>query len=200
MHPAPAFRWDDRAAALEFVRATAFAHLFAATPAGPRVAHPIVMVAGDALRFHLSNGNALTPHLAGQRGLASIGRRGAYVSPNWYVAGANSVPTWNYLAVEIEGRVRRLDADELAALLEASAAEFEPRVGEDWRPAKMDPARLAAMSNAITGFELTIETLRATRKLSQNKGDEDVRGVVAGMEASGGAGVAALIRQDRGWA
>ncbi len=193
MHPDPAFRWHDRVTILAFVHAQAFAHVFAATADGLRVVHVPVLVFGDAVRFHLSNGNPLTRHLAGATALATVADAGAYVSPNWYPDGAGQVPTWNYRAVEIEGVVRRLNEDELIALLDASAAEHEGRAGEDWTRAKMDPARFAAMCRAITGFELPATVVRATAKLSQNKPAADATGVAAGLTAIGRGDAAALI-------
>ena len=195
MHPSPKFRWEDRAAALAFVAEVSFAHVFVQTPDGPRVAHVPVLVEGEALRFHLANANALTPHLGGAVALASIAGPNGYVSPNWY-ASRGRVPTWNYVAVECEGPVRVLSRDELVALLDASAATHEPRVRENWTRAKMDPARFDAMCGAITGFELSVTTIRATRKLSQDSNAADAAGVIVGLTASGSA-VAALIPADR---
>ena len=197
VHPDPAFAWQDRPGILAFAGDVAFAHVFAGTPDGPRVAHVPVLVVGDALRFHLSNRNALTLHLAGTVALASVAGEGAYVSPNWYVDGAKQVPTWNYRAVEVEGVVRRLDADELVALLDASVAEHEGRARENWTRAKMEPARFTAMTRAITGFELPATVVRATAKLSQNKSTADAAGVAAGLAAIGRTGVAAQIAAAR---
>ncbi|WP_419814940.1 FMN-binding negative transcriptional regulator [Glacieibacterium sp.] len=199
MHPSPAFAWDDRAAALAFVAEVSFAHVFLQTPLGPRVAHVPVLVAGETLRFHLANSNALTSALNGATALASVGGPGHYVSPNWYADERGQVPTWNYLAVECEGPVRRMSDGKLVDLLDATTTVHEARVGEDWTRAKMDPRRFAAMCGAITGFELSATVIRATRKLSQNKGEVDVRGVVAGLQASGQADAAAVLVADRGW-
>ena len=195
MHPSPKFRWEDRAAALAFVAEVSFAHVFVQTPDGPRVAHVPVLVEGEALRFHLANANALTPHLGGAVALASVAGPNAYVSPNWY-ASRGRVPTWNYVAVECEGPVRVLAGDELAVLLDASAATHEARVAQNWTRAKMDPARFDAMCGAITGFELSVTTIRATRKLSQDSNAADAAGVIVGLTAIGSA-VAALIPADR---
>ena len=199
MHPSPAFAWEDRASALAFVAEVAFAHVFAHTADGPRVAHVPVLVGKNSLRFHLANANTLTPHLAGTTALASVGGPGPYISPNWYTDGRTHVPTWNYLAVEVEGIVRRLDDDELVALLDASATTHERRVRQDWTRAKMDPRRFEAMCGAITGFELETTVVRGTRKLGQNKGDADTRGVVAGLRDTGHDSAAALIELQRGW-
>jgi len=186
MHPNRAFAWDDCDALLGFVERVSFAHLFAQTPAGPMVAHvPLQVTAQGTLRFHLSRGNRLTPHLAGLTALASIGGPDAYVSPDWYAGGADQVPTWNYLAVEAAGPVRALGDDELVALLDAVSAAHEARIAgkRPWTRAKMSPGRFEAMCTAIAGFELTPETLRGTRKLSQNKRAEDRAGVAAALGA-----------------
>ena len=66
MHPAPAFRApDDAAAAL--VRAVGFATIVAVTPDGLLAAHSPLLLSDDArtVRFHLSRANAMTPHLDG---------------------------------------------------------------------------------------------------------------------------------------
>jgi transcriptional regulator len=200
MHPNAAFRMTARADALAFVAATGFAHLFAMTPDGPRVAHvPLLVTADERLRFHLANGNALTAHLDGEPALASVGGPGSYVSPNWYADPAANVPTWNYRAVEIEGVVRRLDWDELGELLDLASVTFEPRVGEDWTMDKMAPARLDAMMRGITGFEMTVDQLRTTDKASQNRSEADARGVVTALERLGDVAGAAAIRRSRGW-
>lgn len=200
MHPNAAFRFKPDDPALAFVAAHGFAHLFGMTPDGPRVAHaPLLVTGAGTICFHLANANALTPHLDGQPLLASIGGPGSYISPNWYADPATNVPTWNYRSVEIEGSVRALSFDELGDLLDLSAATFEPRVGENWTMAKMQPARADAMMRAITGFELTPEIIRSTDKASQNRREEDARGVVAALERLGDTAGAAAIRRTRGW-
>lgn len=200
MHPNAAFRMSAREDALAHVAGVGFAHLFAMTPDGPRVAHvPLLVTEMGTLRFHLSNGNALTAHLDGEPALASVGGPGSYISPNWYTEPAANVPTWNYQAVEIEGHVRRLAWEELFELLELASATFEPRVSETWTMDKMDPARRDAMMRGITGFEMTIDSVRTTDKASQNRGEADARGVVAALERLGDVAGAAAIRRSRGW-
>lgn len=200
MHPNAAFRFKPDDPALAFVAAHGFAHLFGMTPDGPRVAHaPLLVLAGGTLGFHLANQNALTPHLDGEPVLASIGGPGSYISPNWYADAAASVPTWNYRTVEIEGQVRRMDSAELEDLLDLASATFEPRVGENWTMAKMQPARAEAMMRGITGFELTPTIVRSTDKASQNRSEADARGVVAALEKLGDVAGAAAIRRTRGW-
>jgi transcriptional regulator len=197
VHPARAFHWDDPATMLAFVGATGFARIFLTTPDGPRVAHAPAIVFGDAIRFHLANANALVPHLDGATALLLVEGPNAYLSANWYADVRGAVPSWNYVAVEAEGPVCRLDHDALVDLLDRSAATLEPRVGENWTRAKMQPPRFDAMTRAITAFELTPVAWRGTTKLSQNKSDAEADRVIAGMERNGATAMASAMRAAR---
>src|SRR3546814_20484884 len=70
--------------------------------------HAPVVLSDDrtTLQFHLARGNALTRHLGGAIALAVVQGPDAYVSASWY-AEADQVPTWNYVAIEMEGVVDR---------------------------------------------------------------------------------------------
>jgi transcriptional regulator len=167
MHPNRAFAWEDREAMLQFVADIAFCTICAD---GPMLVHaPVIVAAPDRLRFHVSRGNRAAA-LDGRRAIASCLGPDAYVSPDWYGA-ADQVPTWNYLAVEAEGPLRRLDESELAQLLDDLSAAHEARLAPKpaWTRAKMAPGRFEAMLQAIVGYELAIEDLRGTRKLGQHK-------------------------------
>lgn len=179
MHPNPAFR-PDPATLLDQAAAIGFAHLFVATPVGPKVAHAPVTRHGDRLRFHLARANPLHAHLDGATLLASIAGPEGYISPNWYVRPGNQVPTWNYVAIEIEGIARALLEADLLDQLDTLADRHEPRPGP-WTRAKTDPAVIAAMLRAIEGFEIEVTAIRGTTKLSQNKGTADREGVIAGL-------------------
>jgi transcriptional regulator len=165
---------------------------------GPALAHAPVIVAGpDRIRFHLSRGNSAAAAMDGSRAIVSCLGPDAYISPDWY-GSPDQVPTWNYLAVEAEGPLRRLDEAELARLLDDLSAAHEARLAPKpaWTRAKMIPGRFEAMLNAIIGYELQIEDLRGTRKLGQNKKQEERIGAAEGL-APFDPEMAALMRQDR---
>jgi transcriptional regulator len=197
MHPNSAFRprQDDLAELL--VREMGFAAIFAATPDGPRVAHAPVILSDDrtTLQFHLARGNALTRHLDGATALAVVQGPDAYVSASWYEA-ADQVPTWNYVAIEMEGVVSKLDDATLIAHLDTLSANHEARVGANppWTRDKMNPALFSKMTGAITGFELRVTAWRPTIKLSQNKSADERERVAAGVEATGHGALAQLMR------
>lgn len=182
---------------LAFIGETGFARVFLSIPDGPRVAHAPAIIVGDRVRFHLANGNALVPHLDGATALLLAEGPNAYVSANWYADVRSTVPTWNYVAVEAEGPVRRLDHAALIDLLDRSAATVEPRVGETWTRAKMESAHFDAMTRAITAFELTPVEWRGTTKLSQNKPAAEAEQLIAGMARAGATAMADAMRAVR---
>lgn len=196
MHPNPAFHVDDRGLHEALIEQVGFGMVFAATPDGPRVAHtPLVSTGAGTVRFHLSDRNALTPHL--QRGTALLLVNGphAYVSPRWY-PDAGEVPTWNYVTLEMEGTVRRIDEAELEELLVAIGERHEGRIiaGEPWEAAQVPEERWSALLGAITGFELTVKHWRPTFKLSQNKPAATRERVADALEAEGARALASLMR------
>ncbi|MCM8729661.1 FMN-binding negative transcriptional regulator [Hephaestia sp. GCM10023244] len=197
MHPNGSFRWEDRAAMRALVEQVAFGALFAATPDGPRVAHLPVTWDGDDLTFHLARGNALTRHLDGATGLFVINGPDAYVSPDHYGLDTDQVPTWNYVAVELEGRVSPLDRDGLIAQLDALALAHEARLAPKpaWSRDKMERAAFEALLRGIKGFRLRIQAWRGTIKLNQNKPESARLAAADALDAQGRRAIAHWMRQ-----
>jgi len=203
MHPNPAFRWprtnneaDERAALEAMIANIGFGMIFADTPDGPRVAHVPVFSTGDgALQFHLARGNALTKHVAKKKALCVINGPDAYVSPDWYGID-DQVPTWNYVALELEGKVREMEREGLVALLDDLTEQNEARLApkKPWHRDKMDPEKFDKLCSAIVGFEMEIQAWRPTAKLGQNK-PQDVRERAAdGLASTGRKAIAHMMR------
>ena len=195
MHPNPAFRQDDPDLFARIVGEVGFGMVFLTTPDGPRVAHtPLIMGDDGTIGFHLARGNALVRHLDGARALIVVNGPDGYVSARWYADGAQ-VPTWNYLALEAEGTVRRIDREALHALLTRISAHNEARIeGAPWTMDKTPPVTQSRLMDAIVGFQLTPEAWRPTFKLSQNKPADERERLIAGLEASGSGAIASLMR------
>lgn len=197
MHPNSTFRLEHRATLEALIEEVCFGMVFAVTPDGPRVAHTPVVSTGDgAVQFHLSSGNALTRHLDGTTALIVVNGPNAYVSPRWYAA-AGQVPTWNYVALELEGRVRRMAREGTEALLGRIGAMQEPRIiagGKPWQPDTVPRDYWDRLMRGIVGFELEVQAWRPTFKLSQNKDAADREQIADGLEASGSRAMATLMR------
>lgn len=195
MHPNPIYRTDDRALCESLIAEIGFGMVFATTPDGPRVAHTPLLTTGDgAVQFHLARGNALARHLDGETALIVVNGPDAYVSPRWY-ENRDTVPTWDYVALELEGRVRKMDDEGLEAFLHAAIAKHESRLeGAPWLAEESSEKMWSGLFRGIVGFELEVLAWRPTLKLSQNKSaDERVR-IAAGLETAGHAALAHLVR------
>ena len=194
MHPNPLFRSEDRGLFEALIDEIGFAMVFLVTPDGPRVAHtPLLSTGEGAVRFHLSRGNALTRHLDGATALVTVNGPDAYVSPRWYDEH-DTVPTWDYVALEMEGRVRRLSDEELEAFLHALIAKHEGRLGgETWRADEASETTWSKLFRGISGFEMEVQAWRPTLKLSQKKNADERARIADGHIAAGRPAIAALM-------
>ena len=195
MHPNPLFRRDDAAADADLVDRVGFGMVFAATPDGPRVAHtPLLMRGTDTVQFHLARSNALARHLESGPALIVVNGPDAYVSPRWY-DDRDTVPTWNYVALELEGSVRRMDDAGLEAFLHAAIDRHEQRLaGAPWRAEESSPAMWDGLFRGIVGFELAVTARRPTIKLSQNKSPQARARIAEGLDDTGAAALADWMR------
>lgn len=200
MHPNPLFRTKDRALCENLIAQIGFGMVFAATPDGPRVAHTPILTTGDGpetawtVQFHLARGNALARHLDGETALIVVNGPDAYVSPRWY-DNRDTVPTWDYVALELEGRVRRMDDAGLEAFLRAAIAKHEGKLeGTPWLAEESSETMWSGLFRGIVGFELEVLAWRPTLKLSQNKSANERARISEGLEAAGHADLAVLVR------
>lgn len=104
----------------------------------------------------------------------------AYISPSWYIS-QEMVPTWNFESVQVSGRARILDKDELFTVLTKLTEKHESLFNKPWTMNKLSESRLNSMMKMITGFEIDISHIQGKSKLSQNRSIEDREAVVSGL-------------------
>lgn len=143
-----------------------------------------------ALVGHLARYNPQC-HLAaaGESALVVFHGPHAYVSPAWYPgtrSDPRQVPTWDYLTVEVRGRLTAFDGDDarLRTLLEALTERNETGRSGRWRITDAPADYLAAELRHIVGIELAIESMVGRYKLSQNRNAEDREGARAALAAA----------------
>ncbi|KPP84393.1 MAG: transcriptional regulator [Rhodobacteraceae bacterium HLUCCO07] len=204
MHPNPAYRPDNADESLAFAREAGFGLLAVADgDRAPMLSHVPFLVAGDgaSVELHLVRSNPIA-RACNAPLAARIAVQGphSYVSPDWYGID-DQVPTWNYLAIHLTGRLTPLPDAELPGILDRLSAHFESRLAPkpEWTADKMDPDTLARMMRQIRPFRFVIERLDSTWKLSQNK-PAPARLAAADMLASYGQGqevavLAAMMRK-----
>jgi transcriptional regulator len=202
MYRPSAYAIDDGEVLRRVMRERVFATIAALVHGRLHFAYAPVCVDAEpgpsgAVRFHLARGNPVA-QLDGADVHLSFLAADAYVSPDWYET-KGSVPTWNYIAVEGAGRLRRLDRAGLRqVLVELSSRQEEklrPKI--PWTLDKLGEDRIEMLLSGIEGFTVAFETLEGKFKLSQDKTPSNIAGVIAGLEARGDAASRAVAEAMR---
>lgn len=196
MHPNRKFHIADREEMAALVRELGFGILFVPTAEGLRAVHVPVLLEGDRLRFHVSRGNAVHSTLAaGTDALFVATGPHAYISPEDYGL-EDRVPTWSYVAVELEGPVRPLEAEALVRLLDDMSADREARLApkRPWTRDKMSEGRFEGLLKSITGFEMEVADWRGTAKVDQDKPQEVRDRIADALAGRGDRDMAATMR------
>ncbi len=173
MHPNPAFRAEESARHLAFARSRAFGTLAVNAEPAPLLSHiPFLLdETGETAHLHLVRSNPIA-RLGEVSAVISVNGPDGYVSPDWYGV-PDQVPTWNYVAVHLRGRLVPLPSEDMHALLDRQSAHFEDQLlpKTPWTTAKMTPGVMDRMMRQILPFRLDIEAIEGTWKLNQNKDD-----------------------------
>jgi transcriptional regulator len=132
----------------------------------------------------------------GAQALAIVRGPQAYISPAWYESKARHgrvVPTWNYEAVHLTGTVAfHHDPEWLRAFVTRLTSAHESGREHPWAVTDAPPDYIDGQLRAIVGVELTVTSVEAKQKLSQNRSELDREGVVAGLRDEPGPGPAAI--------
>lgn len=122
----------------------------------------------------------------------------AYVSPSWYeskLEHGRVVPTWNYLTAHVYGElVVHDEATWKEALVRRLTQQHESSRAEPWSVEDAPRDFIDAQLRAIVGIELRISRIEAKAKWSQNRSENDRRGVERGLLADGRLDAAANMR------
>ncbi|HEX4533409.1 MAG TPA: FMN-binding negative transcriptional regulator [Rhizomicrobium sp.] len=203
MYRPSAFAVDDVAILHGVIRRRVFATIAAVQGGAVAFAYaPIILDAANGpkggIRFHLAIANPLAKLEDGDRVRIGLVAADAYVSPDWYRKTV-TVPTWNYIAVEGEGAVRRVSREDLRQMVVDLSAQEEEKLlpKPPWLIGKVSPERIEALLNGIVGFSLCFKTLAGKFKLSQDKTAADRDGVIAGLETRGDAASMATAKAMR---
>ena len=202
MHPNPVFHDADASRNLAFARDRGFGVLAVNGPEGPLLSHVPFLLndAGDRVELHLVRSNPIARALKEPLPVRiAVSGGDSYVSPDWY-GMADQVPTWNYVAVHLTGKLELRPQEELADLLDRQSAAYEGRLlpKAPWKTDKMAPEVMEKLMRMIVPCQMQVTDVDGTWKLSQNK-PADVRQRAAGPLAGAGFGseadvIAALMR------
>jgi len=109
----------------------------------------------------------------------------AYISSSWY--DHENVPTWNYIAIHIYGKVRIVEGDELLGFLKKQVDKHEKNSLHPVSVEKMSPAYIETEMKGIVGLQIKIDEVQASYKLSQNRNAANFENVIKELENRGDA-------------
>lgn len=142
---------------------------------------------GQRLIGHVAHINPQTELPEGHPVLCVFAGPHGYVSPSWY--HRPGVPTWNYEAAHVTGRLHwEDDAARAGEIVEQLTAFYEAAEATPWVPTY--PPQ---MLKAIRAFTVVIERVEFKQKLSQNRAVEERKSVIAAVRAQGNEALAVAM-------
>ena len=104
-----------------------------------------------------------------------------YISSSWY--DHENVPTWNYLAVHVYGKLQLHSPEESIEALKRLVNKYEAK---SEKPIRVEDLSQKTMLQAhgIVSFEIEITAIEAKKKLSQNRDDKNYQTIISKLENS----------------
>ncbi len=177
------FRNENKEELLRFVRQNSFGLLIGEVDGKPWATHiPFSLnEAGDKLTAHVARGNKQWKHFSSEKELLAVFHGPhTYISSSWY--DHENVPTWNYIAVHVYGKVRIIEGEELKASLKQLVDHYEAASENPVSIEKMTPSYLEKEIRSIVAFEMAITSIEASYKLSQNRDKKNHDNIVKELE------------------
>jgi transcriptional regulator len=103
----------------------------------------------------------------------------SYISPSWY--DHENVPTWNYIAVHVYGKIKIIEGDAVIESLKRLVDKYEQN---SENPVRIEDLSEKTMmqSRGIVAFEIEIEEIQAQQKMSQNRDDKNYQNIISELE------------------
>lgn len=103
----------------------------------------------------------------------------SYISPSWY--DHENVPTWNYIAVHVYGKIKIIEGDSVIESLKKLVDKYEQN---SQNPVRIEDLSEKTMiqSRGIVAFEIEIEEIQAQQKMSQNRDDKNYQNIISELE------------------
>lgn len=193
---------EDRAKIIEFMRQNEFTILVTHDGEQQAASHLLVEVVEDDVRLfvngHMSKANPQWKSF-GKNAEVLVIFQGphTYISPTWY--NHVNVPTWNYQAVHVYGRVKIVDDRNEAYLLLKRLIDRHETAGH-YKLETLPDDFVEREMRGVIAFQVEVSRIEANYKLSQNRNDIDFRSIVTKLEERDDEmshGVAEAMRQNR---
>jgi transcriptional regulator len=182
---------------LEFIKRNGFAVLVSQVEGKLWATHlPLILTNDKKLLGHISRGNKQWRDLPnGEEVMIVFQWPHTYISSSWY--DHENVPTWNYEAVHVYGRVRMQSEEELIDSLRHLTDKYEAQSACPVSVDTMSKKFLHSEIRGTIGFEITIDRMEASYKLSQNRDEKNHTNIISELEKRGDENSVAVANEMR---
>ncbi len=187
MYTPQVFQPTSREAVITFIQKNNFGTLISLSANRPIATHlPFLVFEKEdkalVLQCHLAKANPQWKDLNDQEVLVIFSRPHAYVSSSWYESV--NVPTWNYIAIHLYGRARKMTGDDFVLSLKNLVDNHEAERPNRFHLNDLSEIQLKRQLNAIIGLEINISEVQASFKLSQNRKAKDYENIIDQLSTS----------------
>jgi len=176
------FKIEDDEIIYDIIQEYGFATFFSQHKGEPFATHIPLMIDDDKeyLYGHFARSNPQWKDIHNQNVLAIFHGPHCYISSSWYESN-QAVPTWNYLAVHVYGKVEIIKDDELKESLSDLVKKYEVP-DSSYQLDEVDARYLEGMTKGVVGFKIKIKKIEGKAKLSQNHSIERRKLVIQELE------------------
>lgn len=103
----------------------------------------------------------------------------SYISSSWY--DHENVPTWNYTAVHVYGKIKIIEGDAVIDSLTKLVDKYEQNSKCPVRVADLSKKTMM-QTRGIVAFEIKIEEIQAQNKMSQNRDDKNYTNIISELK------------------
>ncbi len=180
----------------EFIHANGFAILVSTVEGKPWATHVPLFLSSDhkKLRGHIAKGNKQWREWNADTEVLAI-----FQGPHTYISSScydhENVPTWNYVAVHVYGKLKVQTEQELLNSLKELTYKYEKQSERPVSVDRMNPQYVKKEMLGIVGFEIEISKMDATYKLSQNRDAKNHDAIITELEKRGDPGSIAIATE-----
>ena len=167
------YEWKNQQDIKSFINEHPFAIVINQVDGKPWATHtPIISTEKEDVLFgHISKANPQWRTLQDQEIMVIFNGPHSYISSSWY--DHESVPTWNYLAVHIYGKIKIVEGENLKNHMSNFMAHFESSQPKGQKMEDLSPSYIEREIKGIVGFEIQVKEVQAVEKMSQGKNEKN---------------------------
>jgi transcriptional regulator len=193
----PAFAKNENEEDLkDFIRKNGFGIVVCTVEGKLWATHIPLILVGDKLQGHVSRGNKQWRALPQNEEVMVIFQGpNTYVSSSWY--DHENVPSWNYIAVHVYGKAHIQSEEELIESLRQLTKKYEQDSVHPVSVDTMSEKFLHTELRGTIGFEIAIERMEASYKLSQNRDEKNHTQIISELEKRGDHNAVSVANEMR---